>query len=108
MKYRVLLPAAYSAIALLTWVDFMSSPPDGLANVGLMIVALPVTLLDLMLRPSSAPGSFVLMPDSLGYYANHAVFFAGSVFVIGAGLWLLGSLIDRHRDSRKEKVEDQL
>lgn len=101
MKYRFVLPAVYGAAALLAWIDFSRLPPDGLANLGLMLVAAPVTLLDLALRPSAAPGTFVLMPDSLGYYANHAVFFAGSVFVISAALWLLGVWIDRRRSSRK-------
>ena len=107
MKFRSLLPAAYGALSLLAWADFRSSPPDGLANLGLMLFALPVTLLDLALRPSTAPGSFVLMPDSLGYYPNHAVFFSGSVKVIGTGLWLLGARIDRRRSNRRTKVEDQ-
>ena len=107
MKYKILFPAVYCAIALLAWADFSNSPPDGLANAGLMLVALPITLLDLALRPNTAPGSFVLMPDSLGYYTNHAVFFAGSVIVIGTGLWLLGAWIDSRHASRKEKAEDQ-
>ena len=101
MKLRIILPAAYCALALLAWVDFARSPPDGLANVGLMAIALPATLLDLALRPADAPGSFVLMPDSLGYYGNHAVFFGCSVLVIAAALWWLGRRLDRARRAHR-------
>ena len=107
MKYKIMLPTVYAAAALLAWLDFSRMPPDGLANVGLMMMAAPITLLDLALRPSTAPGSFVLMPDSLGYYGNHAVFFAGSVLVIATSLWLLGAWIDGRRASRRKAQEDQ-
>lgn len=100
MKLRIVLPATYCAVALLAWLDFSRLPPDGLANAGLMLVVLPVTLLDLALRPSSAPGSFVLMPNSLGYYANHAVFFSFGVLVIAALLWWIGYRLDRRRLAR--------
>lgn len=101
MKLKLVLPAAYCAVALLAWIDFSRLPPDGLANVGLMLVVLPVTLLDLALRPADAPGSFVLMPDSLGYYADHAVYFGVSVLVIAAALWWLGAWFDRRRSPAK-------
>jgi hypothetical protein len=102
MKLRMILPAAYCAIALVAWLDFSRLPPDGLANVGLMLVVLPATLLDLALRSREAPGSFVLMPESLGYYGNHAVFFGVSVLVIAALLWAVGRFFDRRRSGRKQ------
>ena len=102
MKLRKVLPGVYCTIAALAWLDFSRLPPDGLANVGLMLVVFPVTLLDLALRPSSAPGSFVLMPDSLGYYADHAVFFGCSVLAIAALLWWIGYLLDRRRLARRK------
>ena len=97
MKLGVLLPAAYCAVAGLAWVDFLRLPPDGLANLGLMLVVLPVTALDLLLRPSSSPGSFVLMPEGLPYYQAHALFFWPSVAAIAALFWLLGRWLDRRR-----------
>ena len=100
MKLKIVLPAAYCAVALLAWIDFARLPPDGLANLGLMLVVFPITLLDLALRPADAPGSSVLMPDSLGYYADHAVFFGCSVLVIAAALWWLGRYLDRKRAAR--------
>ena len=53
MKFALVLPAGYGVIAALAWIDFIRLPPDGLANLGLMLVVLPVTALDLLLRPSS-------------------------------------------------------
>ena len=97
MKLKIIIPAAYLAVATLAWLDFSRLPADGLANVGLMLVVLPATLLDLALRPSSAPGEFVLMPEGLGYYAAHAVFFWVSAIVIAGALALLGAWIDRRR-----------
>lgn len=97
LKLKYILPGAYCAIALLVWLDFSRLPPDGLASVGLMVVVLPATLLDLALRPPEAPGTFVLMPDALGYYGDYAVFFGGSVLTIAACLWWLGSSLDRRR-----------
>lgn len=97
MKFAKILPATYCAVALLAWLDFARLPPDGLANVGLMLVVWPVALFDLALRPADAPGSFVLMPTGLGYYGNHAAFYFPSVICIATALWLLGSYADRWR-----------
>ena len=97
MNLRKILPGVYCAVALFTWLDFSRAPADGLANVGLMLVVLPVTLLDLLLRPSHAPGSFVLMPDRFGYYANHAIFFGPSVIVIASCLGWIGAYLDKRR-----------
>ena len=91
------MPAAYLVIATLAWLDFSRLPPDGLANLGLMLVVLPVTVLDVLLRPGSAPGSSIFMPSGLGYYMNHAVFFWVSAAMIAAVLALLGAIIDRRR-----------
>jgi hypothetical protein len=88
---------SYCAVALLFWLDFSRMPPDGLANVGLMLVVWPITILDIALRPSDAPGSSVLMPDQFGYYGNHTLFYGVSVFLLATGLWLLGSWLDSRR-----------
>ena len=99
MKLRFILPGVYSAIAGLAWWDFSRLPPDGLANLGLMAVVFPVSVLDVVLRPSSAPGTSMFMPSGLGYYAGHAVFFATSVAIIATGLGWLGAWLDRRRGS---------
>src|SRR3954462_10121007 len=68
MRYKMALPALYMVIALGAWFDFARLPPDGLANLGLMLVVLPITALDLALRPANNPGHSILMPDRFGYY----------------------------------------
>jgi hypothetical protein len=97
MRWSVILPAIYCIIAALAWIDFARLPPDGLANVGLMLAVLPVTLLDLALRGLLGLARSPLMPSQLGYYRAHAVFFAGSVTAIATALLLLGRRIDRRR-----------
>jgi hypothetical protein len=99
LKLKTILPGIYLAIAAVAWLDFMRLPPDGLANIGLMLVVLPVTLIDLALRPADKPGTFVLMPDGLGYYGDHAVYFFGGVLLVSAGLCLLGGYIDKKREA---------
>ena len=88
------MPAAYLALALYVWVDFMRTNPDGLANLGLMLTVFPVTIVGLLLGRAVGETSFVLLPDRFGYYGDHAAFYAPSVFLVAAGLWYLGRKID--------------
>ena len=78
MRWSIILPAVYGVIAALVWIDFARLPPDGLANVGLMLAVLPVTLLDLALRGLLGLSRSPFMPSHLGYYPAHAVFFGGA------------------------------
>jgi hypothetical protein len=71
--------------------------PDGLANLGLMLVVLPVTVAGLFIGWLADQESFVLLPDGLGYFGDHALFYAPSVALIALALWLLGRWIDRIR-----------
>lgn len=102
MKLRRVLPGAYLAVALVVWIDFILAPPDGLANVGVMLVVLPLTLLDLLLRSASDPGSPVLVPDSLGYYLGHTLFLVIGAMLIAACLVWLGGWIDRRLRPKRE------
>lgn len=101
ISFALVLPAVYLLVALGAWIDFARLPPDGLANLGLMLVVLPVALLDLALRPADSPGSSVLIPDGWGYYADHAIFFAISVAVLASVLFLLGRFIDAWRRGKR-------
>lgn len=92
---KLWLPLIYLAIALVTWIDFVRLPPDGLASVGLWLVVFPVMLLEMVLPISGKPGSSIFLPDRYGYYVNHAIFFSISVAVIALGLFALGSVLDR-------------
>jgi hypothetical protein len=94
---RYLLPGAYLALAAYAWFDFAATNPDGLANVGLMLVVLPITILGLLVGWLVGQEAFLLLPDRFGYLGNHAAFYVPSVLLLAAGLWLLGRWIDRRR-----------
>ena len=95
MKWKIVLPAVYLALALYAWMDFTRTNHDGLANVGLMLVVFPVTVLGLILGWAVGETSFVLLPDGFGYYGDHAIFYAPSVLLIAVVFWYLGRRIDR-------------
>ena len=95
MRYSLILPAAYCVLAALAWIDFVRLPPDGLANLGLMLVVLPVTLADLAIRAAVGSERSVLMPAGLGYYTAHAIFFGLSAALIALLLFFLGRGLDR-------------
>lgn len=94
-KFRWWLPGIYAVLAIGAWLDFARLPPDGLANLGLMLMVLPITLLDLALRPADAPGDSVFVPDRFGYYGDHAVFFGVSAAILTLVWHFIGRWIDR-------------
>src|SRR4051794_35312248 len=94
-KLRLLLPAIYLVVALGAWIDFMRLPPDGLANLGIMLVIWPAALLDLALRPANESGRSMLIPERWGYYGDQSAFYWASVIVLAAGLYLIGRAVDR-------------
>jgi hypothetical protein len=49
MKSRIILSAAYLALAAGAWIDFVNTNPHALANLGLMLVVLPVTVAGLFI-----------------------------------------------------------
>jgi hypothetical protein len=49
MRWKFAPPALYLALALYAWIDFTRTAHDGLANLGLMLVSLPVTAVGLLL-----------------------------------------------------------
>src|SRR5206468_3671702 len=100
LRLKLLLPGFYLIAAQLAWLDFWRLPPDGLANVGLMLVVFPTALADLALRPDTAPEVSVLMPHGHGYVVDHALFFVPSVLLITSLLASLGWWIDRRRAKR--------
>lgn len=93
MRLKLILLGLYVALAIFAWIDFMRLPKDGLANVGLMIVTLPVTLIGLVLSWAVRSSKFVLLPDVFGYYGDHAVYYWPSVLITALLLYALASLI---------------
>ena len=94
-RARFILPGLYLALALYMWIDFATSARDGLANVGLFLVTFPVMLVGLLIDWLAGSKSFLLMPDGLGYLANHAIYYFPAVVVTAAFFWLIGRAIDR-------------
>ena len=91
-RLPVVLSAAYLAGGVAVWVDFARTNPDGLANVGLLLYVLPVTILGLAMGHLAGTSQFLLIPDSLGYWTSHALFFFPSLLVV-AGLIYWGAVI---------------
>jgi len=98
---RLALPGLYLLIALYAWVDFARAPPDGLANVGLMLVTAPVTLAGLLIGTLIGATDFVLLPSSHGYLTDHAIYYVPAVAVTTLLLWLLGRAIDHAAGRRR-------
>lgn len=96
-RARLILPGLYLALALYGWIDFTATAQDGLANLGLMAITLPVTLAGLLLGSLMGESSFVLIPDGFGYLTSHAIYYVPAVAVTALLLWLLGRAIDRRR-----------
>ena len=87
MRLKIVLPAAYLGLALYVWIDVTRLPPDGLANLGLMIVTFAVTILGLVLTWVVGARDFVLLPNGFGYYGDHAIYYWPSVSIIAAFLY---------------------
>ena len=94
-RLRFWLPLAYALLAVATFWEFLNTNPDGLANVGLVIMVLPITLLGLLLGWLIGAHEFLLIPDRFGYYGDHAIFFIPSALLVTALLWRFGLAIDR-------------
>jgi hypothetical protein len=87
MRWTYVLPALYLALALYAWIDFTRTAQDGLANLGLMLVTLPVTALGLLLTWALGRIEFVLIPSGLGYYTAHAIYFWPAALLTAALLY---------------------
>jgi hypothetical protein len=72
---RFLLPGAYLAFCAYTWVEFMRLPPDGMANMGVFLAVLPVSLLGFLIRILLRTDGFPFIFEFLGYRWAHALFF---------------------------------
>ena len=93
-RARYVLPGLYVAFAVYAWMDFTHTNPDGLANLGLFLVTLPVTLIDLALSATLNRPS-VLMPHGHGYIGDHALYYVPAAALTAALFWWIGRAIDR-------------
>jgi hypothetical protein len=93
-RAQIVLPASYIAFAIYAWFDFTNTNHDGLANVGLILVTLPVTAV--VLSAGSLMGQESMpMPSGHGYVGDHALYYFPAVAVTAILWWLIGRLIDR-------------
>lgn len=97
MRWRWIAVGLYLALAVGIWVDFLRTPPDGLANLGLMLAVLPVTLFGLALGWAAGAERFILLPSGLGYHAAHAAFYWPSVLATALLLLGLATVLRRRR-----------
>lgn len=108
MRWTYLPPAAYLAFAVYVWIDFINTAQDGLANLGLVLVTFPVAAMGVALTWALGKTGFVLIPNGLGYYTAHAVYFwpaalitAYLVYVVcSVPGWLWGWISHRRRRER--------
>ena len=88
------LPGLYLALAVYTWFEFTRTNPDGLANVGLFVVTLPVTLIFLAVG-AAAGRSSMWLPQGHGYIGDHLLYYVPAVIFTSLIVWLIGRAIDR-------------
>ena len=86
-RARLVVVAGYLVIAAFTWISFMRTAPDGLANVGLLLVVFPYTLIGLLMTWFVGASEFVLIPHGAGYLTAHALFYVPGVVLTTTLLW---------------------
>jgi len=94
---RFILPGLYLLIALYLWVDFTLTNHDGLANIWLFAVTLPVTLVGLLFDSLTGEPVFSFLPSGFGYLTDHALYYIPAVMLTALLPWWIGRLIDRRR-----------
>ena len=105
MRLRFIITGGYLGLAIYAWVDFLWLPKDGLANLGLMFVAFPVTVVGLILTEVTGGGSFILMSTGFGYYVDHALYFWPSVIVTALMLYWISAAFERIWDRAKRRAD---
>ena len=95
VRARFILPGLYLALALCVWIDFALTNHDGLANIWLFAVTLPVTLVGLVFGSLVGEPSFSFMPTGFGYLTNHAFYYIPAVALTALLPWWIGRAIDR-------------
>lgn len=92
---KFLVPLVYLAGAVAVWVAFARSPPDGLANLGLVLYTFPVVFVGTFLLRQSFP-----YVHAGGYYGSHAFYYWPSVVVLAGLMFLLLHLAHRAAAAR--------
>jgi hypothetical protein len=80
---KFIVPALYIAGAMLIWLDFSRSNPDGLANIWVAIYTFPIVIIGTFLLR----GEFPYAPGR--YHEAHALYFWPSVALLALSLFLI-------------------
>ena len=94
-RARYIFTGFYLLLAIYVWFDFTQTNPDGLANIGLMLVTLPVALAGLLLSWLAGSSSFILLPTGASYLAAHAIYYVPAAALTALLVWWIGRAIDR-------------
>jgi hypothetical protein len=78
---KFIVPVLYVSGAIGIWLDFVGSPPDGLANVWVAIYTFPTAVVGTFLLK----GEFPYFPGR--YYEAHAFYFWPSVALLAIALF---------------------
>jgi len=79
------IAGAYLAVAAFILVTFLMAPPDGLANVWIVLWTAPLSLPSFLL-PLPMGFEFPYFPPSLGYHGRHVAWFVPTTLIIAWGL----------------------
>jgi hypothetical protein len=80
---KFIVPAFYIAGAIVIWLPFSRSNPDGLANIWIAIYTFPMVLIGTFLQQ----GEFPYLPGR--YYEAHALYFWPSVALLALALFFV-------------------
>jgi hypothetical protein len=80
---KFVLPTVYMAGAIFIWINFVTTNPDGLANVWIGLYTFPIFIIGTFLLSLQFP----YMPGS--YYQAHALYFWPSVIFLAVVIFLV-------------------
>ena len=92
-KRHLALPSLYFAGGLVNLYFFLKAPPDGLANIAIILYVLPFTLLGKLLDQNFPPFGAA----RLGYYAGHVGFYLPSLLLMTFFFYWLSKTIFKAR-----------
>lgn len=99
-KLKYLAPVVYIIGAAFVWRDFARLPPDGLANLGLVLYTLPVVLVAMAAGRNDFP-----YLHAGEYYQRNASYFAVSVALLAAVCFLILFGMEKWWKKRRMKKE---
>src|SRR4030081_1133759 len=95
MVMKFIVPALYIAGAIVIWLDFSRSNPDGLANIWIAIYTFPMVIIGTFLLR----GEFPYVPGR--YYEAHALYFWPNVALLALSLFLIFPCLAKNRPPRR-------